>query len=372
MRVSVCISIHALLTESDQLGVDVLPNTFRISIHALLTESDRRQPVLVLAAVDISIHALLTESDDYGLEDGREFSISIHALLTESDQVCVPGNGLFYIFQSTLSSRRATKASGDNQAALEISIHALLTESDHLLLGHLRALYPISIHALLTESDQNPPIRFSISRDFNPRSPHGERRVSSCSSPGPRNFNPRSPHGERPGGGSILRCGALISIHALLTESDGQAGKRNEAIHLFQSTLSSRRATNVGFGVLRISGNFNPRSPHGERRPVICVWHNIHGISIHALLTESDGLLADAHPDEHLFQSTLSSRRATSTSSRSGAEISISIHALLTESDCPPDPSAPCPCNFNPRSPHGERQQIPPNWPYRFCLKCQF
>ena len=28
--------------------------------------------------------------------------------------------------------------------------------------------------------------------------------------------------------------------------------------------------------------------------------------------------------------------------------------------------------NFNPRSPHGERQQIPPNWPYRFCLKCQF
>lgn len=28
--------------------------------------------------------------------------------------------------------------------------------------------------------------------------------------------------------------------------------------------------------------------------------------------------------------------------------------------------------NFNPRSPHGERQQIPPNWPYRFCLKYQF
>ena len=28
--------------------------------------------------------------------------------------------------------------------------------------------------------------------------------------------------------------------------------------------------------------------------------------------------------------------------------------------------------NFNPRSPCGERQQIPPNWPYRFCLKCQF
>ena len=51
---------------------------------------------------------------------------------------------------------------------------------------------------------------------------------------------------------------------------------------------------------------------------------------------------------------------------------SISIHALLAESDLRLDPQDHAMTDFNPRSPCGERQQIPPNWPYRFCLKCQF
>ena len=51
----------------------------------------------------------------------------------------------------------------------------------------------------------------------------------------------------------------------------------------------------------------------------------------------------------------------------------ISIHALLTESDWIMIVLTLMEvAHFNPRSPHGERQQIPPNWPYRFCLKCQF
>ena len=33
--------------------------------------------------------------------------------------------------------------------------------------------------------------------DFNPRSPHGERRQPIRPSPSQKNFNPRSPHGER-------------------------------------------------------------------------------------------------------------------------------------------------------------------------------
>ena len=50
----------------------------------------------------------------------------------------------------------------------------------------------------------------------------------------------------------------------------------------------------------------------------------------------------------------------------------ISIHALLAESDDLALSVFDENGNFNPRSPCGERQQIPPNWPYRFCLKCQF
>ena len=52
--------------------------------------------------------------------------------------------------------------------------------------------------------------------------------------------------------------------------------------------------------------------------------------------------------------------------------LDISIHALLAESDLTAWVHFSYACYFNPRSPCGERQQIPPNWPYRFCLKCQF
>ena len=103
-----------------------------------------------------------------------------------------------------------------------------------------------------------------------------------------KNFNPRSPCGERLG--DIL-AGALIRP--------------------FQSTLSSRRAT--AFPCARTAGSrhFNPRSPHGERR--VYVIHDLAGgrISIHALLTESDAEYHAMFASMLEFQSTLSSRRAT-------------------------------------------------------------
>ena len=102
--------------------------------------------------------------------------------------------------------------------------------------------------------------------NFNPRSPHGERRT--CSTPrsgsaiisihAPRTgsdtivpecaiiysyFNPRSPHGERPA--------------ALADASD---------INPFQSTLPARGATFSWGRASNCMGYFNPRSPHGERR----------------------------------------------------------------------------------------------------------
>ena len=108
-------------------------------------------------------------------------------------------------------------------------------------------------------------------------------------SPPTPNFYPRSPCGERRA--KIVKPSprSIISIHALLAESDGS----RQALHIiyprtFLSTLSLRRATIVlirsGFGAT----NFYPRSPCGERQVVVNKSHKPHG-----------------------FLSTLSLRRAT-------------------------------------------------------------
>ena len=102
-----------------------------------------------------------------------------------------------------------------------------------------------------------------------------------------------------------------ISIHALLTESDNQARLPCIPAELFQSTLSSRRATGIVYPDSAGPSLF--QSTLSSRR--------------------ATGLLTDAHPDENLFQSTLSSRRATDAPLWPGRWHPISIHALLTESD---------------------------------------
>ena len=102
-------------------------------------------------------------------------------------------------FQSTLPARGATRRCADYRVVCRISIHAPRTGSDEHLSG-VRA----------------------GRRDFNPRSPHGERRPrTQRTRQKRRHFNPRSPHGERRG--------------SFQTEGE-------------------------------VYPHFNPRSPHGERR----------------------------------------------------------------------------------------------------------
>ena len=167
--------------------------------------------------------------------------ISIHALLAESD--APPYNLMIYQkFLSTLSLRRATGQGANNQRERQISIHALLAESDR------------SNQSIISQTN-----------NFYPRSPCGERRKVRVVEPGFAN----------------------ISIHALLAESD-----------------SAPRFTPAA------SRNFYPRSPCGERLGYTVNFHAKAG-----------------------FLSTLSLRRATRKSQSSGAGIGISIHALLAESD---------------------------------------
>ena len=84
--------------------------------------------------------------------------------------------------------------------------------------------------------------------------------------------------------------------------------------------------------------NFNPRSPHGERRTQ----------------TNDNGIR------RNLFQSTLPARGATAGRLRAARLTVISIHAPRTGSDKGGAvESGFCP-HFNPRSPHGERRRFSP------------
>ena len=169
----------------------------------------------------------------------------------------------------------------------------------------------------------------------------------------------------------------LISIHALLAESDPGKVKVVEpglaflstlslrratykiwhlwAIIIFLSTLSLRRATPQHQVLWPRSNYFYPRSPCGERRYPRAEVYQLESISIHALLAESDPCIPNRRSGALQFLSTLSLRRATkvlpamtctmsflSTLSlrRATVELTtlvnklfISIHALLAESD---------------------------------------
>ena len=192
-----------------------------------------------------------------------------------------------------------------------ISIHALLAESDASVniwvlaiiaflstLSLRRATMSrllrsitriISIHALLAESDL---------------SMHWALKLKPY-------FYPRSPCGERP------------------NQSLAQSSR-----FVFLSTLSLRRAT-IPFALkVRCKLYFYPRSPCGERPYLLGKFWDLVGISIHALLAESD---------------------KTAKADRKGKE--ISIHALLAESDLWAWTGG---LNFNdfyPRSPCGERRK---------------
>ena len=194
-----------------------------------------------------------------------KYYISIHALLAESDK-----------WQVLDVQPKA------------ISIHALLAESDAPDWQDYRGCRIISIHALLAESDAFSTRNRSICDNFYPRSPCGERLGRLTVLHAACNFYPRSPCGERlfyaifrskrraflstlslrratssyvsiitkfskflstlslrratRFGWLIFQC-YMISIHALLAESDLRSHFQCGMPAQFLSTLSLRRAT---------------------------------------------------------------------------------------------------------------------------------
>ena len=213
-------------------------------------------------------------------------------------------------FLSTLSLRRATVGIPNTNTSKKISIHALLAESDKGL-------------PRWSASDCN----------FYPRSPCGERRDT-----------------------KLTAALATEFLSTLSLRRATNAARHSADGRLFLSTLSLRRATVQGFCNGADSENFYPRSPCGERPVIVITALRVIGISIHALLAESDSSRAQAlsvtgsisihallaESDAEIvsrssiscqFLSTLSLRRATSEAVPRRPHADISIHALLAESD---------------------------------------
>ena len=192
------------------------------------------------------------------------------------------------VFQPTLPARGATLCVAQHFHRADISTHAPRTGSD-------------------PAASQSTP----AASNFNPRSPHGERHALEFLVHHGADFNPRSPHGERRIPPEVPAPGERISIHAPRTGSDDRPVRLRQLPHisihaprtgsdssivssrfpglqisihaprtgsdtartpaitmtiLFQSTLPARGATLLAAQAHAGRNDFNPRSPHGERR----------------------------------------------------------------------------------------------------------
>ncbi len=149
-------------------------------------------------------------------------SISIHAPRAGSDASASLIKSLAMLFQSTLPVRGATRYSLEPQAA---------------------------------------------QRDFNPRSPCGERLPRSHNGKGIEEFQSTLPVR-----GATNRTGSLGSAHRISIHAP-RAGSDYARFHVylllrgaFQSTLPVRGATAYAAPIYHGIADFNPRSPCGERR----------------------------------------------------------------------------------------------------------
>ena len=236
------------------------------------------------------------------------------------------------IFQPTLPARGATPCIGNGEYCSEISTHAPRTGSDLLLQDADGYPGRISTHAPRTGSDiagvttPSSPLPFqptlpargatafcniviSAKHNFNPRSPHGERRHASRSVEQTRNFNPRSPHGERR---NQQRQG-LVSRYFNPRSPHGE--RHSTKIHChqfrqFQPTLPARGATGDWYDAWD-SGTISTHAPRTgsddcERRE-----DRACRISTHAPRTGSDRVGITRKQAAKAFQPTLPARGAT-------------------------------------------------------------
>ena len=258
--------------------------------------------------------------------------ISIHALLAESDPRCSGAWSTKFQFLSTLSLRRATPpvpySITDTRKFLStlslrratchsrlpsipnacISIHALLAESDAPPCKGPWVCFPF-LSTLSLRRATRPCFSRSFLSNFYPRSPCGERRDIDLTEFNRAVFLSTLSLRRATSSRAPPTVDPLISIHALLAESD---------------VLSS------SFCALQL--HFYPRSPCGER-PIFAVRPYDAPIFLSTLSLRRATTAAPLDFIQQSFLSTLSLRRATHPADVACGDWHISIHALLAESD---------------------------------------
>ena len=291
------------------MGVFEPEHDMCISIHALLAESDDCVAAAACRVTDFYPRSPCGERhcSHAGVITPPRFlsTLSLRRATYFQFSPCP----LLYEFLSTLSLRRATAAATGRNRHISISIHALLAESDEIPYQReidQKNFYPrspcgerpggqqeqngvfgISIHALLAESDSSACCGVRRKYNFYPRSPCGERPYSQHVTWPSGYFYPRSPCGERPPERSVqyfpgshfyprspcgerpdtltddVSTGGFLSTLSLRRATTLVSRQYQKS--LFLSTLSLRRAT---WGVRKAVGSlmdFYPRSPCGER-----------------------------------------------------------------------------------------------------------
>ncbi len=201
--------------------------------------------------------------------------------------------------------------------------------------------------------------------NFNPRSPHGERRdvikslqpfkefQSSLPAWGAAIFHvPGKPvvlvfQSSLPAWGAAWPCWASRSPHGIYFNPRSPHGERRLGLDVSVvlqpiSILAPRMGSGpIIFFVSAPMRYFNPRSPHGER-PVLVIQHVVECIISILAPRMGSGFPARSHRTPlRRFQSSLPAWGA--------ATRPVQLRIL--------------PDNFNPRSPHGERQQSSPLFP---------
>ena len=284
--------------------------------------------------------------------------------------------------------RRATPSVLHSFQPLQISIHALLAESDGGFGAGSWRLVTFLSTLSLRRATAGVSTHCETVPHFYPRSPCGERLddilagvnellisihallaesdLADCTKIYAfGDFYPRSPCGERHLKINIYTRVSGISIHALLAESDlCHHISKNAAIDFYPRSPCGERLTSNSYHICTMIF----LSTLSLRRATLTFRRTEYKkrISIHALLAESDSLYQQPVDGDRRFLSTLSLRRATNVDSHGTAPFVISIHALLAESDSTQKPTVPPILYFYPRSPCGERRAAngkTRNWP---------
>ncbi len=173
-------------------------------------------------------------------------------------------------FQSTLPARGATAHRRSFGGDEVISIHAPRAGSDlfrGLRLPRFRDFNPRSPHGerpiIIIDISEDAPFQSTLPArgatlvascagnphiDFNPRSPHGERRRCASWRCPCRYFNPRSPHGERPPPASPSTRTASFQSTLPARGATHRYVMVSQWVE-FQSTLPARRATPSAYTV---------------------------------------------------------------------------------------------------------------------------